>query len=346
VHGVRATAAKLLVFALVSVLLFVGLLRMMSNEIGGDAHEWSARFTVVSGLRVGDDVRVAGVKVGRVESIDVVEDPAAGGPATARVRFTLRADQQVYEGTRLTLRYQNLLGQRYLALSAPTEDADRGSRLGAGTEIPESRTSPGFDLTALLNGFEPLFSVLEPAEVNELASNIVAVLQGESGTVESLLRRTADATDFLAGRDEVFGQVLANLTPVLENLDDRSADFDATVVQLRRLMRGLADERRTFGDSIDHLGGLVESTSSLLEDLRAPVRRDVGSLRRSTALLADNKEALARTVERLAPLLAGFARSMSYGGYLNVYLCNLGVEALGAEVYLGGRGGPYSKACR
>src|SRR5690349_6794546 len=167
---------------------------MMTNSAGGDTREWTARFTSVSGLRAGDDVRVAGVKVGRVDAVEVV------GNTQARVRFTLQAGQRVYEGTRVSLRYQNLLGQRYLALTARQ---DRGKALRPGTELPTTMTDPGFDLTALLNGFEPLFSVIEPTEVNELASSIVAVLQGESGTVESLLERTARATSYLASKDEV-----------------------------------------------------------------------------------------------------------------------------------------------
>lgn len=335
--GLRPTALKLAVFGLVSVLLFVGLFRMMSNDVGGDAREWSARFTSVSGLRAGDDVRVAGVRVGRVDEIEVVDD------RQALVTFTLARGQSLHRRSEITLRYQNLLGQRYLAIDAP---ADPGTVLEPGTEVPTSATSPGFDLTALLNGFEPLFSVLEPSEVNQLATNIVQVLQGESGTVEQLLRHTAEATRFLADREEVFDRVLANLTPVLENLDERSEDVDATVVQFRRLMTGLSRQKATFTDSIDHLGSLLASTSDLLTELRAPLRRDVSGLRRTFGLLVRERSLLAETVQTLPLLLGGFARSMQYGAYLNVYLCNLGVEVGGQDAWVGGDGGPYSEACR
>jgi len=172
--GLRPTLVKFVAFALVSVVLFTGLYQMMTNSVGGDTSTWTARFASVSGLREGDDVRVAGVRVGRVERIVVAADHRA------LVTFTLTRGQRVYQRSNLTLRYQNLLGQRYLALSV---EEDRGSVLPAGAEIPVSRTSPGFDLTALLNGFEPLFSAIDPAEVNELATTLVRVLQGESGTV-------------------------------------------------------------------------------------------------------------------------------------------------------------------
>lgn len=336
--GLKSTLVKFSVFALVAVVLFVGLFRMMTNTVGGDTREWTAEFTAVSGLREGDDVRVAGVKVGRVEKVRL------GDENQAMVTFSLREDQEVYAATEVALRYQNLLGQRYLALTAPAED--RGDVLDPDDVIGPDRTSPGFDLTVLLNGFEPLFRILEPAEINELASNIVAVLQGESGTVESLLQNTAEATSYLAGKDEVFGQVLANLTPVLQNLEEQSDNFDATVVQLRDLLTGLAAERETFANSIDNLGSLVDSTSALLTDIRAPLARDVASLQSTAALLAREQDRVARTVESLPLLLGGYGRSMSYGAYLNIYICNLGVEVLGATVWVPGPAGPYSEACQ
>lgn len=336
--GLRPTVLRLTVFATVSLLLLVGLFRLMSNQTGGDTRTWTAQFASVSGLRVGDDVRVAGVRVGRVDAIEVADGNRA------EVRFTMAADQPVYDATRLGLRYQNLLGQRYLALTLPA--GDRGEQREPGSTIPLERTSPGFDLTALLNGFEPLFAVLDPGEVNELAGHLVAVLQGESGTVESLLDNLGRATDELADRDRVFGQVLDNLVPVLDQFDERSADLDATIVQFRRLMTGLADERATFAHSIDHLGGLVDTTADLLRTLRPPLRSTVRSLRDTTGLLARQRERLATTLERLPLAAGGLGRTMSYGNMLNVYLCNLGLTVGDAIIWVAGSGGPYGEVCR
>ena len=74
--------------------------------------------------------------------------------------------------------------------------------------MPLDRTDPGFDLTELLNGFRPLFEVLRPADVNQLASSLVQVLQGEGGTVEQLLQQTTQLTTYVADRDAVIGEVL------------------------------------------------------------------------------------------------------------------------------------------
>lgn len=337
--GMRTTAAKFGVFALVSGLLFVLLFNTMRNSVAGESEEYSATFTSVSGLREGDDVRVAGVKVGRVERIAAVGEE----PVRAEVRFSLRSDQDLRDTSRVVVRYQNLLGQRYLALVAGESE---GRPLRPGGSIPLANTDPGFDLTALLNGFEPLFAVIEPSEINELAANLVAVLQGESGTVENLLAQTADLTRFLNDRDEVFTQVLDNLTPVLRNLASRNDDIDTTVVQLRGLMTGLAKQRSSIGSSIDGISAMVGTTKDLLEDTRTPFTKDVNRLRRVAGVLAEERARLAESIRTLPIGVEAFARSQSYGAKLNVYVCNLAVEAAGVTTHVGPTGGPYSKVCR
>ena len=203
--GLGAIGIKFAAFVAASLVLLLLLVNTMLNGLGEDSRGFDAEFVDVSGLRVGDDVKVAGVRVGRVAEIDVTDEGALVG-------FELSDDQPILSTTRVVMRYQNLLGQRYLAL---VQDDDRGGELEAGTSIPTSMTDPGFDLTALLNGFRPLFEVLQPEDVNRLATSMVQVLQGEGGTVEQLLQQTTELTGFLTERDELYGAVLTNLTPVL-----------------------------------------------------------------------------------------------------------------------------------
>src|SRR5688572_16703389 len=107
--GFGRVAAKFGAFALASGLLLMLLVNTMVNGLDGDSHTYDAEFVDVSGLRVGDDVKVAGVRVGRVESIEVDGD-------AAMVEFELSERQPILDNTAIVMRYQNLLGQRYLAL--------------------------------------------------------------------------------------------------------------------------------------------------------------------------------------------------------------------------------------
>ncbi|MGY2875122.1 phospholipid/cholesterol/gamma-HCH transport system substrate-binding protein [Marmoricola sp. URHA0025 HA25] len=337
IAGFRWIVVKFTAFVLVSVLLAVVLLNTMLNGVHGDTRSYRADLADVAGLRSGDDVRVAGVRVGRVQDISV-------GRHGAEVRFQVAAEQPVLDTTKIVMRYQNLLGQRYLAL---VQGPDRGARLAPGATIPLSRTSPGFDLTELLNGFRPLFEALRPDDVNALATSLVKVLQGEGGTVESLLAQTGRLTNFLADRDTVVGQVLDNLTPVLADLAGHGTELQSTVEELRALMTGLARDRKSIGASIDGMSQLIGSTSDLLQQARVPTVRAVKRFRTVMDLFMANKPGFVAALGSFGSTLAALGRASSYENAVNIYLCSVIVNVGGATLNLNGSGnGPWSEVCR
>ena len=93
--------------------------------------------------------------------------------------FTVDDDAEVTDGTHATIRYRNLVGQRYISL---TQGAAAPSALDEGDTIPVDRTTPALDLTVLFNGFKPLFQALSPQDINQLSYEIIQVFQGEGGT--------------------------------------------------------------------------------------------------------------------------------------------------------------------
>jgi phospholipid/cholesterol/gamma-HCH transport system substrate-binding protein len=333
--GLGRVAAKFGAFALVSGLLLMLLVNTMVNGIGGDSHTYEAEFADVSGLRVGDDVKVAGVRVGRVESIEVAD-------SRAKVEFELSEKQPILDTTTIVMRYQNLLGQRYLAL---VQDKDRGKELADGAKIPLDRTNPGFDLTELLNGFRPLFEVLQPDDVNQLATSVVKVLQGEGGTVETLLQQTSELTSFIADRDDVIGDVLTNLTPVLDNLAGQGTELKSTVRELRTLMAGLARDRRSIGASIDGVSQLVGATSDLLREARVPAARTIDRFRTVAHMLATSRNQLNSALRSFGNTFAGLGRGTSYENAVNVYLCSMAFAVGERDVNLAGDNGPWSQVC-
>jgi phospholipid/cholesterol/gamma-HCH transport system substrate-binding protein len=337
ITGFRWIVVKFAAFGLVSVLLAVVLLNTMFNDVRGDTDSFHAQFTDVAGLRSGDDVRVAGVRVGRVKDISV----GAGG---AEVGFEVASDQPVLDTTKVVMRYQNLLGQRYLAL---VQGPERGARLKPGATVPLARTSPGFDLTELLNGFRPLFEALRPDDVNALATSLVKVLQGEGGTVESLLAQTGRLTNFLADRDAVVGQVLDNLTPVLTDLAGHGTELQATVEELRALMTGLAKDRKSIGASIDGMSQLIGSTSDLLQQARVPTVRAVKRFRSVMDLFVAHEPEFVAAIGSFGSTLAALGRASSYESAVNIYLCSVIVDVGPAKLNLNGSGnGPWSEVCR
>ncbi|MGK5739465.1 MCE family protein [Micromonospora sp. URMC 103] len=307
-----APLVKLLVFAAVTVLL-TALLAQTLGAFPPGGVTYRARFTDVTGLLAGDDVRVAGVRVGKVRDIRVVDD------TVAEVAFTVTDDLPLATSARAKIRYRNLVGQRYLAL---TEGPGDGRPLPADGLIPLAQTTPALDLTTLFNGFRPLFTALNPDDVNKLAYEIIQVFQGEGGTVASLLQRTASLTNTLADRDAVIGRVVTNLNEVLGTLAGRDAELDQTIAQVQQFVSGLAADRTAIGDALANLGELTDVTAGLLKEARPPLAADVRALGDLAGTLDRNAAVIDGTLGRLPERYEALTRVASYGSWFNFYLCD------------------------
>ncbi|MFD8370946.1 MCE family protein [Streptomyces sp. NPDC059688] len=315
--GARQTAAPLVkfsLFALVTIAATALLAATIVNVSLTSKETYHAVFTDVTGLETGDDIRVAGVRVGEVEGIRIKDR------TLAEVTFTVSAERPLLAGTRAVVRYRNLVGQRYIALTEGPGDGT--TRLRPGGTIPLSRTRPALDLNALLNGFKPLFAALSPSDVNQLATEIVRTLQGEGGTVNSLLAHTASLTSTLADRDKLIGSVIDNLNTVLETLDKRGSRFSGLLTQLRRVVSGLSADRKPIGESLVSIGDLTDATSGLLEDARPPLKDDIGGIGDLTGTLNRNENTVEGVLKRLPNKLEKLTGTASYGSWFNFYLCD------------------------
>ncbi|QTE01809.1 MCE family protein [Streptomyces cyanogenus] len=315
--GARQTAAPLIkfsLFALVTVAATALLAATIVNVSFTPKDSYHAVFTDVTGLETGDDIRVAGVRVGEVEDIRIKNR------TLAEVTFTVTTNRPLLAGTHAVVRYRNLVGQRYIALTEGTGDGSR--RLPPGGTIPLSRTRPALDLNALLNGFKPLFAALSPSDVNQLATEIIRTLQGEGGTVNSLLAHTASLTTTLADRDRLIGSVIDNLNTVLRTLDKRGSRFSDLLTQLRRVISGLSADRRPIGKSLVSIGDLTQVTAGLLKDARPPLKDDIAGLGELTGTLNDNEKTVEGVLQRLPNKLDKLTGTASYGSWFNFYLCD------------------------
>jgi phospholipid/cholesterol/gamma-HCH transport system substrate-binding protein len=318
-RSIAGPAVKGTVFAVVTVITTAVLGLSIANTSVGETRTYRARFTDVTGLSGGDDIRIAGVRVGQVTGIRVVDR------RVAEVRFTVDAARTLPASVTATIKYRNLVGQRYITLAQGTGPV--GQVLAPGQTIPLARTTPALDLTALFNGFQPLFQALAPEDVNQLANEVVQVLQGEDTTVDSLLAHTASLTSTLAAKDQVIGKVIDNLNAVLKTVNARGDKFSALVGTLQELVSGLAQDRKPIGEAIDAIGGLTTTTAGLLRSGREPLRRDIVSLGQVSATLAEGSE-LDTFLQRLPLKMENIGRTASYGSWLNFYLCSATVSGV------------------
>jgi phospholipid/cholesterol/gamma-HCH transport system substrate-binding protein len=310
-----APLLKFATFAVVVALATTVLGVTIAGAQGGARTDYSATFTDASGLLPGDDVRIAGVVVGSVDEVAIVDR------RLAKVEFSVAATQPVPASATAAILYKNLIGQRFLSLgqgAGPT-----GAMLKAGDTIPVGHTRAPLNLTTLFNGFQPLFAALDPQQINALSMEIVQVLQGEGGTVEALLASTSSLTSAIADRDQVIGQVVDNLDQVLQTINARDDELSDLVTSLRQLVSGLNADRQPIGQAISSIGDLTQVTAGLLSDARPDLRSDIAAL----GDLSNQLDAGGPTIEKYLQTAPGklntIARAASYGSWFQFYLCGV-----------------------
>lgn len=320
---------KSAVFVAVTTLATLMLAFTIHNSSSTEGTTYRAVFTEAPSLNRGDDVRMAGVRVGQISEIEVVDD------RYAEITFSVASNIELTEDVTAELRYRNLIGQRYLALEQGLETA---GDLEAGATIPMERTLPALDLTQLFNGFQPLFRLLSPEDVNELSSQIIAVFQGEAGTVDSLIANTAELVDTLAAKDEVIGDIITNLDAVMDTLDARNTQVSDLIESLDLLVTGLAQDRTTIGEAVEGMGLLTTNVADFLGDVRPPLKGSIANLGALADNLAAEDDAIDRVLANLPKKAQRLGRTVSYGSWINFYLCSAGGNIPDVDGYVGSVG--------
>lgn len=303
---------RLVIFMVTTALATGVLIVTIGNLSFGAKKEYTADFVDATGVNKGDDIRIAGVKVGSVEDVEIIKGNRA------RLTFKVDADTRLDDATHATIRYRNLLGQRYVSL---TQDGS-GDALDEGDGIPVDRTTPALDLTVLFNGFKPLFEALSPDDINKLSFEIVQVFQGEGGTLEGLLSSTASITQTLADRDKVIGELLDNLDYVLDHVADRDKQLTNLIDSFRSLVGGLNDDREAILSSLDSISELSVQTAALVTDIKDPFVKDIKELRKVATTLNRNRKEVDRALQVLPIKLTKIGRTAIYGSWFNFYLCH------------------------
>ena len=319
----KGAAWRLGIFLLVCVLGAFVLITVFAKFRFETGKTYLAEFSNVSGLKDGDIVRIAGVEVGKVSKISVNRD------ATVRVEFSADDTVVLTEGSRAAIRYDDLIGNRYLAL---LEGAVGTRTLKPGDTIPVDRTEPALNLDTLIGGFRPLFRALDPNQVNELTGQLIEAFQGQGPTIGSFLDQAAAVTNTLADRDLLIGQVVDNLNVVLGSLGGQSDRFDKAVTSLSELVHGLAERRTDLSNSVAYINAGAKSFADLFAETRAPFQKVVHELDRASAIAVADHDYLDNFLNTLPDKYRALNRQAMYGDYFSFYLCD-------AVLKLNGKGG-------
>ncbi len=330
--AIPSSAWKTAIFAAITVVLLGLLATLIGNISFEPSRTYAARFTDATGVLKGDRVRVSGVEVGSVQDVRLVS--AGDGRKHALVEFSVRDDVPVLDSAHLQLRFENIVGQRYLAIE---EKPNSGKQVPPGTVFELDQTSPALNLTELFNGFQPLLRALNPEQMNSLSYQIVRAFQGEAASISGLLRDTASLTQTLANKDEVIGRLVTNLNDVLQTVDDRDDELTALIVQFRDLMEGLSDDRKTIAIELPKLEQLLAESSDFVHDVRPSLASTLDALSKVAHQLGIDQRVFAQSLQEIPRKMRMMARTGSYGSFFNFYVCGLEVRLKlnGGTLFLG-----------
>ena len=320
------TAVKLGIVSLV-LLLCTALLIVIFGQLRFERNNtYTAEFSNGSGLRSGQFVRAGGVEVGKVSGISLTDNGQR-----ALVTFKVDKSLPLYQSTTAQLRYANLIGDRYLNLERGTGDgSDRV--LPPGGFIPVARTQPALDLDALIGGFKPLFKSLDPEKVNNIATSLVTVFQGQGGTIKDILSQTAQLTSTLADRDQAIGEVITNLNTVLGTVVKHQKEFDSTVVNFETLITGLKNRADPLAGAIADISDASGTLAGLLRDDRPLLQQTVGHLETIQQPFADDPAKLDNLLSEYPAAITLIGRAGGiYGDFFNFYLCDISLKLNGLQ---------------
>lgn len=284
---------------------------------------YNAVFANVSGLAGGNFVRIAGAEVGKVKSITLQPD------STVRVEFSADESVVLTEGNRALIRYDDLIGGRYLALE---EGAGGSKRINPGGTIPLSQTEPALSLDALIGSLRPLYRALDPEQINALSSQLITAFQGQGATIGSFLTQTAALTSTLADRDQLIGQVIVNLNTLLGSLGGQSDQFAKAVDSLSELVKGLEARKQDISNGVAYANEAAGSIADLLAQARPPLQKVVREADRTAGIVVADHDFFDNLLNTLPDAYQMLARQGLYGDFFSFYLCDVVLK-------LNGKGG-------
>ena len=316
----RGTPIKVGIFTVVMLLVAAGLVIVFGQFRFTAGNTYHANFAEASRLKSGQDVRISGVPVGSVKGVKLNPDNSVD------VTFDIDERYQMYTSTRAEVRYQNLVGDRYLEITSGPGEL---RKLPAGATIARENTQPALDLDALLGGLRPVLKGLDGDKVNEVSNAVIELLQGQGGALSSLLASTSSFTSDLAARDQLIGDVINNLNTVLATVDEKGAQFDASVDQLQQLITGLAENRDPIAGAIPPLASASSELTDLLASSRRPVQGVIENLRPLAQRMDERKGDVNKVIEPLAENYLRLNALGAYGSFFNIYYCSIRMKING-----------------
>ncbi|GGW31039.1 MCE family protein [Streptomyces caelestis] len=277
----------------------------------GDGETYSAAFAEAGGLKPGDEVRIAGVKVGKVEEVDLDGDHV-------QVTFKIKGEPRFGTATGASIRVKTILGAKYLAL----HPRGRG-QLAPGSEIPLKRTVPAYDV---VQAFSDLTTTTEKVDTDQLAKaldTISTTFEDSPEEVRASIKGLSKISRTVASRDKALRELLDHANGVTGVLADRSGDFTALVKDGDKLFKEISKRRTAIHKLLKTSAALGIQLSGLVQDNEKEIGPALKGLNTVVKMLERNQSSLDRSIKLLAPYVRVFTNTLGNGRWFDSYVQNL-----------------------
>jgi phospholipid/cholesterol/gamma-HCH transport system substrate-binding protein len=295
----------------VIAMMILGAFRAQDLPIIGGGDTYTAAFSEAGGLKTDDPVRIAGVRVGKVEKIELEGDHV-------KVTFRVKTDSQFGDETGAAIRVNTLLGAMYLALQ-PAGDG----QLDTGKEIPVARTSSPYDVVQAFSGLAETADQIDTDQLAQSLTTLSDLTRNTPDEFKAALSGVSRLSSNIAAKNDRINTLLTNLQRVSTVLNDRDDDIVDLMKQSDTLFQALVARREAIHN-------ILVSTSSLSSELSALVRQSKQDLNPALTQLDDvvgilnkNEDNIDNSLRLMAPFYRVFTNTLGDGPWFDTYIQNM-----------------------
>ncbi len=315
-------SVKFLAFTVVCLACLAWLITMIGNVAWfAPRDSYEAVVTNVGGLLVDDEVKISGVKVGKVEDIDVDRGNAV-------VTFAVDDHVELGDETVVRVRWKNALGTRLLDLETAGETVvEEGHRFGL------EQTRPPADLDTFLARANPMLSAIDVELSNQLLRELGTALEGREPRVQQLLHEAAEVLDVVASRDEAVATALRDGATLADAYVERRDALERVLADAADLGEGLSQRTDVLLDAVTALAEAQDELDALVDDNDTTIRALLTDVERITGILDAQHDDVLRILDSTGPAIIQYHRISRWGEWFNIRapLVSQGEEEISAE---------------
>jgi phospholipid/cholesterol/gamma-HCH transport system substrate-binding protein len=291
--------------------LLLASFRASSLPIIGGGDVYHAAFSEAGGLKANDEVRIAGVRVGKVEEVELAGD---------HVRVTFRVDQGAEFGqeTLAAIKVKTILGSMFLALEPA------GSvQMDEGYEIPVERTSSPYDVVEAFTGLAETSEQIDTDQLAESLTTLADLSRNTPDEFRAALQGVSALSANVAAKNEQIGELLQNLDTVSTVLDERDEDIIALMRDSDVLFRALVQRREAIHTLLVSTSKLSRELTALVRQSRQDLKPALTHLESVVQVLNKNEDNLDNSLRLMAPFYRVFANTLGNGPWFDTYIQNM-----------------------